>query len=100
MRKVETQESYAGSKIVLPEAVREQIASQQVEIVKVGADPICEDTDCERPHYRHFSLDRLHVFHGKPGDWAVIAPRSLTESGEDGLYLVPQDDVLAILSTA
>lgn len=94
MRKVETSESFDWGKVLLPESVREKIAQQQVEIVAVGASGRCVDDDCARPH----RSDGLHPFPGKPGDWAVIAPRSLTESGDDGLYLVAQEDVIALLS--
>lgn len=105
VRKVETSESYAGGKIVLPEAVREQIAAQQVEIVKIGPWAACEDGDCERMHFFEggdgiagYAEVATHPFSVEPGSWCLIAPRSLVESGIPDTYLVAQDSVLAILS--
>jgi hypothetical protein len=98
VRKVETEETFAGSKIILPEAVRDTLSAQQVELVAVGQPSACKAwEDCERWHDRQGDT-RTHPFHGKPGDWVVIARRSLVESGQPDCYLIPQDDVLAILS--
>lgn len=108
VRRVETTEQFAGGKIVLPVEVREKIAAQQVEILAVGEWKACADDSCNRPHRPTpwvWGADErtpifLHEFHGKQGDWALIAPRSLTECGDESgqTFLVNQDDVLAILS--
>lgn len=108
VRCVETAEQFAGGKIVLPAEVREKIAAQQVEILAVGRERTCDDPDCERQHahqdvrpfYINSQWEHTHPFHGKQGDWALIAPRSLTECGDESgqTFLVNQDDVLAILS--
>lgn len=103
VRKIETPESLPGAKVVLLAKTREEMTAQQAEIVSVGAPALCEDEEgCERPHPMTGHLGRkwynqFHVFGGKPGDWVLLAPRSLTEF-PDGTYLVWQDDVLAVLS--
>lgn len=106
VRRVETAESFAGSKIVLPDVVREKIAAQQVEILAVGAAAYCDDDECNRLHQVQWKRkpitgdrpSRVHVFTGRAGAWALLAPRSLVECGDDDTYLVQQDDVLAVLT--
>lgn len=102
VRKVETPESLPGAKLLLLQDTRETLTAQQAEIVSVGPPAICENDNCERPHPITGHLGRkwynqFHDFRGKPGDWVLLAPRSLTE-GPDGCYFVWQDDVLAVLT--
>lgn len=107
---IETPETLPHGKIILTEATREELTAYQVEIVAVGKLAYCEDTECERPHvveHPGFPIDsewlrgapQSHAFSGNAGDWVLVAPRSLSDSGEDGLYVVSQDSVLAILTT-
>ena len=124
VRKVETAESYTGAKIILPDVVREKLAAHQVEILAVGAPEICEfPNECERnlthigmaspdwsmeriwnrvtgdgdPDVQDIPCDWYHPFDGEPGDWALVAPRSLVETDTLDRFLVRQDDFLAIL---
>lgn len=93
MRKPDTQETIPGGRIVLPEGVREDMASCQVEVVAVGLAPLCEDPDCKWPTTEHTNYHRpVEV-----GDWLIIRPRSLVATDEDKLYVCKQDDALAIV---
>lgn len=83
---------------------REDLTAQQVEVVAIGAPSICDEASCERPLEAHswwapvFNSDyQVHPCAAAPGDWVLLAPRSLTATDEDDLYVVHQDDVLAIL---
>lgn len=100
VRKVETDESYAGSRIVLLEATRERIAAQQVEVLAVGPQVQCEDEWCERAHdivnVESAKWVGEHPCTVKAGDWVLIAPRSLVEA-ESGTYFVRHDDILALI---
>src|ERR1041385_3799902 len=101
VRKVETQETIPGGRILLPESVREGMTGQQVEVVAVGLEPICDDHDCERLHVGcpNGCFDgRRHPCQVASGAWAIVAPRSLVEADEDGLYVIAQDDVLAVIA--
>ena len=92
VRPVETPERLAHSRIILTDKTREVMTTHQMEVVSVGAPSICEDPDCERPHaWNH------HVGGVSQGDWVLVRHRSLTETHEDNLFAVAQDDVLAIL---
>lgn len=108
MRKVETEETVAGGRVILPQSVREGMTGQQVEVVAVGLEALCADEDCERSHAwqtitplpgidRYQLDDRLHPCSVKVGAWAVVAPRSFGETDEPGVYVVMQDDVLAVV---
>ena len=103
VRKLQTEDTIRGGKIVLPEQVRESMTPNQVEIVATGLPVLCDDEDCERLHgvwvdFHDYRSLRVHDHELSEGQWVIIAPRSLVETHEDGLYLASQDAVLAIVS--
>ena len=101
VRLTQTAESYAGSKLVIPETVRDRVARNQVEIVglpKTGS--ICRDTDCERPHTEHTPLDVRHTLPKalQTGSWCLTEPRSLVALPDThDQYLMSLDAIWAIL---
>lgn len=95
MKRIETPETLGGGRIVLTEGTRQELTSQQMEVVDTGAWDFCPHADCERPH----DSFGCHPIAGLArGQWVLLAPRSLTETDVDGLYCCHQDDVLAILT--
>ena len=125
MRPVRTAETFAGGSVVLLEETRERWVGQQAECVAVGAPALCEDPDCDRQH--GYSPQRppslfagagpqgaralaagwlpptdpdclwFHPAEVKAGDWLLVEPRHFTEI-TDGLWALPQESVLAVLS--
>jgi len=102
LRPVETPEQVGGGRIILTENTREVLTTHQMEVVSVGAPSICEDEDCERPHCtvteRGWDYLRTYYSHDcdiDEGDWVLVRHRSLTETHQDNLYVVGQDDILA-----
>jgi len=104
VKRIETAESLPGGRIFLTPKTREDLTAQQVEVVAIGAPAYCDSEDCERPHLPSVGITsdpmryRTHTLRIAPSDWVLLAPRSLSESGEDGLYICNQDDVLAVLT--
>ena len=96
VRKLETEDTYRGGKIVLPEKTRESLTANQVEIVAVGYNAPCENDECERPHI-DIEGTPFHWEEIGAGQWAVLAPRSLVATHEPGLFIARQDAVLAIV---
>ena len=98
VRKIETPETAPHGKILLTEATRKELTAQQAEIVGAGLPLDCYEDACERPH---ISLMTRRFHRPDPllqlGSWVLLAPRSLVETDEPGLYVVSQDDVLAVL---
>lgn len=102
---VETQETLPGGAIVIPEFIREKIASHQCVVLDVGGLEVCDDPDeCDRPAnvhgyeteaeaWVHLQDDRL-----APGAWVFVAPRSLVDAGDltDRRYFCRADDVLGV----
>jgi len=80
-RKVETEETMPDfPSIVIPDAIRDGMSADQAEIVAVG-------TKCESDL--------------KPGDWVILRKWSRDEAPPqlgEGLFLVPEDAVLARLN--
>lgn len=97
LRKVETPETTPHGRIVLTPETRDTLTSHQMEVVAIGAPPICTDDHCERPHLPDFEEDRTHPVGVHRGDWVLVRHRSLTETHQEGLYVCQQDAVLAIL---
>ena len=99
VRPIETEDSFSGGCIVIPETSKARLTAQQVEIVKVGQPEICEEDDCDHAHHTTSGGTRFHNFPAKRGMWLLIRPRTLmdTATPERKLWLLRQADVLAIV---
>lgn len=98
---IDTAETLPGGKILLTDRTRTELTASQMEVVSVGAPANCVDPDCERCNRLlgmvMYPEAFMHPMDTKPGDWVLLAPRSLTETDIDGIYCCAQDAVLAIL---
>lgn len=104
VRRPETEEHLPGGRIIIPEKARESYAANQFQVVSVGEPSECPyPDDCERQAHKFLTL-KLCVHPIDPriveGAWVVIRPRSLVETGEPGLYVIRETDVLAVFSDA
>lgn len=98
VKPIETAESLPDGKILLTERTRQDLTSHQMEVLTVGEYAMCEDTDCERPHYWEVAFQpRLHRCNIKVGDWVLVAHRNLSETDTDSVFICSQDAVLAVL---
>lgn len=122
VRPVETAETFAGGRILIPHATREAMTAFQAEVVAVGDFAECDPTrsraerKCARPHALancdgcpvNPALDtkgwttccskRIHPHPIVAGDWVLLRPRA-TLAGPDPErpeMFVHQDDVLGI----
>lgn len=99
LKPITTEESFAGSTIVLLDSTREQWTGSQAEVVAVGELPICEEDDCEREHWSSVTgRYKLHPCELEAGDWVIVTPRISVEL-DDKLWVVPQEAVLAKIVT-
>lgn len=115
VRKVVTEETLGGGKIILTEATRERMTGQQVIVESVGTPEVCKDKKCQRPHFRDGVVTdsdesgdvwvaRVREFntHAPPpslkaGAWCLVRPRAFVSlSDTEDLYLVKHSDILAI----
>lgn len=96
VKRVETEETFGGSSIVIPVQARDDVTRLQVEAIAVARDgAYCGDRDCER---RHDDAGRHPVPFGlEAGSWCLLKPRSLVQGPDDWTYVVAMDDVMAIL---
>lgn len=119
VRKIATQENYAGSAILIPEQARDKTAASQWEIVACGAPEPCDDEDCERKHTFLDDAQRVallyprhpdaetpylrderpdltfrHLCDIKPGDWVLCRKRSPSVTPDPDLFVIRQADVL------
>ena len=103
VKRVETDETRPGGRIVLPASARERLTSAQCEVVAVGKPTACDDEDCPRLHqWDEETQGMIHACRVAVGDWRVVQPRAFvaTPDPEANERLVKQDNVLAILQEA
>jgi hypothetical protein len=93
VERAETEDTYRGSSIIIPDYVRDRVARDQFEVVHLAPqNATCVDTHCERPHDAagyHQVPDGL-----QKGSWVVLGPRSLVGiPGETTRWLAPIDAI-------
>lgn len=98
VRPVETDEQYAGSKLFIPDWVRDRVARYQAEVVQIGEGGFCEDLDCPRSHTEEEGHRQHRVPDSvEPGAWVLLTPRGLASiPGETQQFLVSQDEIRAV----
>lgn len=113
IKNIETEETYSGSRIVIPDASRMDMARDQAELVYCGGGSWCDDEDCDRPHSgsryikeggeflgQYPTKLRQHTTHPMliRESWVLTAPRArLAIPGYFGYFLIAMDDLWAIL---
>lgn len=95
---VRTAETFAESRIIVPETVRDRLTSWQANVVAVGAPAACDARKCDRAH-AYDGATRVHPCEIAAGDWVVVRPRAFIETDEPERRerVMAQDDVLAVL---
>ena len=97
VKPVDTNETLAGGRIVLPEGTRTHWSMGQYEIVAVGDAPYCDDDECERPHVRFFDAN-VHEVDSRiqEGAWVLTRPRTAIDAGERDRFFVSVEDVIGV----
>jgi co-chaperonin GroES (HSP10) len=93
IRHIETESTYRGGTILIPETARDKVAKQQFVVVAVGDAERCEDEDCNRYHDSDFSA----VFHPcdlSPGDWVLCRNRSWSLTPDPDIFVIRQGDMV------
>jgi co-chaperonin GroES (HSP10) len=93
LKPVETEERFAGSRIVLLDSTRERWTGQQAEVVAVGKRQRCVSEDCERHHDVQTGEGLYHPMPVEPGNWVLVEPRQYVEL-EDQRWVVPADSII------
>ena len=95
---VETEDTFAGGRIIMTAATLGDLTRTQATCLAVGTTTDCDDDTCPRSHTTE---GRHHVLDAAPGDWLLLRPRSLVPVPDDPRqtprYLVPQDAVMAVI---
>ncbi len=102
IKHIETEDTYRGGKILIPDQARDKIAKMQFTVVDVGEAEVCEEPDdCLRQHNLHVipgtwkvKDDLFHPCDVKVGDWVICRNRSWSATPDPDLYVVRQSDVL------
>ena len=93
LRRVETEDTYRGGRIIVPDQARDKVARQQFIVVKVGNYERCEDPDeCSRRHTKYLE----HPHRLQINDWVLVRNRAWVASPDPNLYICRQDDVLGV----
>lgn len=98
-RLVESQETFSGGKIILPQSVRDGMTAYQVTILAVGEPEVCDDpSECDRLHVTVGDAQQ-HVLPPSlvPSSWCLVKPRSFVPISEtDDRFFVRQSEVEGI----
>jgi co-chaperonin GroES (HSP10) len=101
VKKIDTQETFAGGRIIIPVASREQMSGSQMHVVAVGESERCTNDECERFHAWTEPEIKTHPYDARieVGSWIYVQPRALVDASVEGeeLYFVRHDNVLAVL---
>lgn len=93
IKHVETEETYRGGTILIPDQARDKVAKQQFTVVAVGDYERCEDLEeCKRPHHKGV----FHRHHLMQGDWVICRNRSWLASPDPDVYIIRQVDILGV----
>jgi co-chaperonin GroES (HSP10) len=93
IRHIETEDTYRGGSIIVPDQVKDKIARQQFTVVSVGDYERCEDPDeCDRPHHKGW----MHKHRLMTGDWVLARNRSWMQTPDDSVFVIRQSDILGV----
>ena len=91
VRKIATEETLPGGRIILTKAVQEAMILQQAELVAVGPDEIYDDPDdAAESHWPE--LSQL-----QQGAWLLMKSRSWIETDMPDLWIVRHGDIIATI---
>lgn len=113
VKRVETEETLPGGRIIFTDAAREAWAQWQIEVIAIGEPPWCQEPkgDCLRPGavHQHTRLPgdtsllgegpSVHLGDTRltPSAWCIIRHRSLVPLGsDDKRFLCNQEDILGV----
>jgi len=113
IQNIDTDECYPGTKMIIPDASRMDMARDQAELVYSGGNSWCDDPDCERLHStgryikgggeflgQYPTKLRQHTTHPMlvRESWVLTAPRArLPIPGYPRYFLIAMSDLWAIL---
>ena len=93
IRHIETAETYAGGKVVIPEQARDRVARHQFIVVSVGNYEFCEDPDeCPRSHTKKGE----HKHRLMQGDWVLCRNRAWSSTPDPDVYVIKVNDILGV----
>jgi hypothetical protein len=118
VKRIETEETLGGGKILIPDSAREAMSAYQMRVISVGQPEHCRDIDeCSR--LRHGAAfrpaDIIETSWGScsrpgalpdywhpvdeyitPDAWVIVSPRKLVETDQPNQYLVQQSDIQGV----
>ena len=86
VERIETEESFAGSSIIIPTQARERTALWQYTVLAQG--PLDTPDEDEEP----FTPSIL-----QPGDWVMARQRAAVQVFEENLILLAEQDCVAVI---
>jgi hypothetical protein len=95
IRRIETEENYPGSPILIPEHIRDKVVKCQFEVVRLGDYRRCKNEDCTRRHAKGYQ----HAHNLELGDWVLCKHRSWMETDDPHVFVIWTDDILGKFCT-
>jgi hypothetical protein len=105
IKKVVTEETYRGGRLIIPDQARDKVAKQQFSVVALGDYEFCgydSLDDCPLAHH----IKRYDIFRGKwvaehrhrlkVDDWVVCRNRSWGSTPDPDVYVIRVSDILGL----
>jgi co-chaperonin GroES (HSP10) len=93
IRHIETESTYRGGKVLIPDHVRDKVARQQFVVLALGDYEYCEDE--ESCTFRHTKRGE-HRHHLMVGDWILARNRAWSSTPDPGVYVIRVADILGV----
>jgi co-chaperonin GroES (HSP10) len=95
VKHIQTEETYRGGSIIIPDQARDKVARQQTIVVSVGDYERCDDLEeCNRPHTKAGE----HKHRLMEGDWVLCRNRSWGLTPDPDIYVIRVVDILGIFT--
>jgi co-chaperonin GroES (HSP10) len=96
LRKVETEETYRGGRLIIPDQARDKVAKQQFIVVALGDYEFCGADSWEDCPLAHHTKRGEHRHRLQVGDWVVARNRSWGDTLDPNVYDIRVEYILGV----
>lgn len=96
VKKVETEDRYAGGRILIPDQARDRVSRQQFLIVALGDYEFCTADSWEECPLASHTKRGEHRHRLQVGDWVLLRNRMWDSTPDPDVYVVRQEHILGV----
>jgi co-chaperonin GroES (HSP10) len=96
IKKVVTEETYRGGRLIIPDQARDKVAKQQFSVVALGDYEFCGYDSWEECPLAHHTKRSEHRHRLQVEDWVVCRNRAWGSTPDPDVYVIRVSDVLGL----